>query len=300
MVFLLKYDEFFITKRKQTLLTNMLIYTTLMLFVLLLLPGCLIMRNRWSDSKAYRIFSEKNIPLRIYDTVVNNRHLHYAISGSDKLPSLVFIHGSPGSWVRYMKFMWDTSLQKKFRIISIDRPGFGYSNFGKALHLQDQCKIMLPVLQSLKTQQPMFLCGHSMGGPVVIQLAASDPALFKTIVIAAGSIDVSKEKKETWRRIMAVRPLYWFLPGAFAPSNTELLYLKKDLIPLQAEFQKIKANVQFIHGTRDSWVPIENVSYGISMLVNARSIKSDTLYGAGHKIPWRNKKQVVSILQKLD
>lgn len=257
------------------------------------------MRNRWSDSKSYKVFTSKNVSLNIFDTIIDGHRLHYAVSGADNLPTLVFIHGSPGSWMNYMKFMWDSAIQKKFRIVSIDRPGFGYSDFGKALHLQEQSKIILSVLQSLKTRQPMFLCGHSMGGPIAIQLAASDPDLFNTIVIVAGSINISQEKVEKWRHIMAVKPLYWLLPGAFAPSNTELLYLKKDLIPLQEQFKKITCKVHFIHGTNDTWVPIENISYGTKMLINAKSVTADTILGADHQIPWKNKKEFTSILLKL-
>ncbi|MEI9957902.1 MAG: hypothetical protein WDM90_16740 [Ferruginibacter sp.] len=61
--------------------------------------------------------------------------------------------------MNYMKFMWDADMRKKFRIVAIDRPGFGYSDFGKAMHLQDQCKIILPVLQKLKGNQPYVFGG---------------------------------------------------------------------------------------------------------------------------------------------
>lgn len=278
---------------------KILLYTTLLLSAWIFLSQCLILRNRWSDKKAISVFSGKHVPLSIHDTMINNRHLHYAISGSDSLPTLVFVHGSPGSWMNYMIYMWDTSMQKKFRMVSIDRPGFGYSDFGQAMHLQEQCNIILPVLRSLKNEHPMFLCGHSLGGPVAVQLAASAPELFTTIVIAAGSIDVKEEEKETWRKIMNVKPFYWLLPGAFGPSNTEILYLKKDLIPLQAEFKKVTCNVRFIHGDADTWVPIQNVAYGISMLVNAKSISSDTIPGAGHLIPWKNEAAFRALLLKL-
>lgn len=146
----------------------------------------------------------------------------------------------------------------------------------------------------------MYLAGHSMGGPVVVELASMDPKLFKTVVIIAGAIDVTLEEKETWRKIMNVKPLYWLLPGAFGPSNTELLYLKKDLIPLQNDFKKITCNVLFVHGDKDTWVPIENVAYGKKMMVNAASISVDTLHGADHQIPWKNRDQLIKILLKLN
>ncbi|MFT3909984.1 MAG: alpha/beta hydrolase [Ferruginibacter sp.] len=257
------------------------------------------MRNRWSDNKAYRVFKSKNVPLTIFDTVINKRHLHYAVCGSDSLPTLVIIHGSPGSWMNYMKFMWDSAMRTKFRIVAIDRPGFGYSDFGKAMHLQEQCKIILPVLQKLKSNKPMFLAGHSLGGPIVVKLAADDPSLFQTIVIIAGALDIKQEAKETWRHIMSVRPLYWLLPGAFGPSNTELLYLKNDLIPLQEDFKKVTCNVLFVHGDEDTWVPIQNIAYGKKMMTNARSIVADTLHGVDHQVPWKRHDELEKIFLNL-
>ncbi|MEI9908962.1 MAG: alpha/beta hydrolase [Bacteroidota bacterium] len=242
----------------------------------------------------------KNVPLQIVDTLIDNRHIHYAMTGSDTLPSLVFIHGSPGSWFHYMKYMWDKDLRKKFRIISFDRPGFGYSDFGDAMHLQEQCKLILPVLQKLKTDQPMFLCGHSYGGPMVAKLAADAPGLFKIVMIASGALDPALEKKETWRHIMDKKPLFWFLPGSFQPSNTELLYLKEDLKPLAKDLDKITANVLFVHGDKDTWVSIENIAYGKKMMVNAASFTADTLRGADHQVPWKRREKFKNILLGLE
>lgn len=285
--------------RLNKLMKRIFFYSITLLFIWIALAQCFILKNRWSDKKACRVFKAKEVPLKIYDTVINNHHLHYAVCGSDSLPTLVFIHGSPGSWMHYMKYMWDSVMRSKFRMVAIDRPGFGYSDFGKALHLQEQCNIISPVLQKLKTNQPLFLVGHSMGGPVAVKLAADNPAIVSTLVIIAGAIDINQEKKETWRHIMNVRPLYWTLPGAFGPSNTELLYLKKDLLPLQNDFKNITCNILFVHGDRDTWVPIKNIAYGTKMMVNAASIKADTLKGADHQIPWKNMDTLKSILLRM-
>lgn len=285
--------------RIKKIMRRTILYSFALLTIWLLLAQCFIMRNRWSDDKAYRVFTSKHVPLVIYDTLINDRHLHYAVCGPDSLPALVFIHGSPGSWMNYMKYMWDSSMRKKFRIVAIDRPGFGYSDFGKAMHLQQQCSMIMPVLQKLKTNQPMYLVGHSMGGPVVVKLAADNPSLFATVVIVAGSIDINQEAKETWRKIMNVKPLYWALPGAFGPSNTELLYLKNDLVPLQNDFKNITSNILFVHGDEDTWVPIKNIAYGTKMMINAKSITADTLHGADHQIPWKRMDELKQILLHL-
>ena len=168
------------------------------------------------------------------------------------------------------------------------------------MHLQAQCNIILPVLQKLKNKQPLFLVGHSLGGSIVVKLAADNPAMFKTIVIVAGAIDINQEAKETWRKIMNIRPMYWALPGAFGPSNTELLYLKNDLLPLQNDFKNITCNVLFVHGDEDTWVPIKNIAYGKTKMVNAASITADTLHGADHQIPWKRMDELKQILLQLN
>jgi pimeloyl-ACP methyl ester carboxylesterase len=275
-------------------------YASIIIVLWILLANFFILKNRWSDNKAYNVFKAKSVPLKIYDTTINDTNIHYAISGSDTLPTLAIIHGSPGSWMHYMKYMWDEEVRRKFRIVAIDRPGFGHSNFGKAYHLQEQANLILPVLKQISSNnKPLFLMGHSMGGPVAVQLAANEPSLFKTIIIVAGSIDVSQEKEELWRKVMDKKPLIYLLPGAFAPSNTELLYLKKDLILLQSEFKKITTNIIFVHGTKDTWVPIENVTYGKKMMINAASIKIDTIVNADHQIPWKNYQELKQILLNL-
>lgn len=287
--------------RCRCLLLQKMKFFLLVLFLvgIALLQGCMQMRT--SDAKARALFAKKKVSLEIRDTLIAGRHLHFSMtSQNNSLPTLVFVHGSPGSWLHYQKFMLDEDLRKKFQLVCIDRPGFGHSDFGKALHLDEQSALIAPVLRSLKTEKPMFLCGHSMGGPVVVKLAADHPDLFKTIVIVAGAIDVEQEKKERWRHIMGHRGLNWLLPGAFRPSNTELLYLKKDLIPLQKDFAKIHCDVRFVHGDQDTWVPIENVGFGQKMLVNARSVRSDTLRGADHQVPWKRFEELKAILMELE
>jgi pimeloyl-ACP methyl ester carboxylesterase len=285
---------------------KVLLISTLTISMWCLLSQCLIMRSRWSDTKAKRIFKAKNVPIVIKDSILlrsnakttNATQIHYAISGSDSLPTLIFVHGSPGSWMHYMKFMWDKRMQAKYRMVSIDRPGFGYSSYGTAMRLREQCELLLPVIQSLNNGKGIYLYGHSYGGPVAAQLAAMQPSLFKKVIIASGAIDVSQEKKENWRRIMHKKPLRYMMPGAFGPSNDELLYLKEDLIPLQQEFAKITCPVHFFHGDKDTWVPFENVNYGKKMMVNAASIKVDTFKGADHQIPWKRMEEHIQLFLK--
>ena len=63
-------------------------------------------------------------------------------------------------------------------MVSVDRPGFGYSDFGQAQHLDMQSIWISPLFYLLANHKPMFLAGHSLGGPMVIKLAADNPEIF--------------------------------------------------------------------------------------------------------------------------
>jgi pimeloyl-ACP methyl ester carboxylesterase len=195
--------------------------------------------------------------------------------------------------------MWDDTLLARFRMVGFDRPGFGYSDFGEALHTADQAELLALVLKRLQNGKPFILCGHSMGAPVAVQIAADYPELVDKLVLIGAPLDVRLEKKESWRHLMNNKPLYYALPGAFGPSNTELLYLKTDLLELQNQYHKIRCDVEFIHGAEDDWVPIENIVLGKQTMTNARSIRIDTIQGAGHLIPWKNEETFRKLLRKL-
>ena len=261
-----------------------------LLLITLVLGGWLILAQscftfRTADAKAISKFQDDGILLKTVTVKQDGFPIHYVQTGNDSLPTLIFIHGTPGSWNAFEIYLRDSLLRAQYRMISIDRPGFGYSNFGKALNLPEQSRLMGPVLESLKNKEACWLVGHSLGGPMILQLALDYPTLANGLVVISGSIDPAAEKPERWRYIMDKTPLKLFLPGAFRPSNTELIYLKKDLKIMEPALSAISLPVYFIHGRSDSWVPPVNVEFGLKKLINAP--KLDTLWlNGGHFIPW--------------
>jgi pimeloyl-ACP methyl ester carboxylesterase len=254
------------------------------------------MTFRKSDQEMKQRFAAKGIPLQTITVQEGEQSLHYAQTGTDDLPTLLFIHGTPGSWDAFANYLEDSLLRTQFRMISIDRPGFGYSNFGKAVNLERQSAIMSPLIQRWKNGKPFYLVGHSLGGPMVIKLAADNPGLFQGIVVLAGSIDPAAEKPEKWRPWLFKTPLNLLVPGAFKPSNEELWYLKTDLVQLKSDFEKIRIPVYFVHGEKDTWVPPGNVAYGQSLLKNAPEVGILMLPEANHFIPWTRFQEIRNVL----
>jgi pimeloyl-ACP methyl ester carboxylesterase len=257
------------------------------------------MTFRKTDAVEKSEFAKSNVALRTGILKRKGWQIHYAMTGEDSLPTLFFIHGSPGNWNAFAEYMKDSMLLKKFRMVSIDRPGFGYSDFGEGQHLDIQSRRISPIFKELGNQKPVFVAGHSLGGPVVIKLAADNPGQFSGLVIIAGSTDPSEEEPEKWRPWLFSTSLNYFVPGALRPANEELWYLKKDLVFLENDFSKITCPVFFIHGTQDTWVPPGNVNYGKKMLVNASFIDVTMIPGANHFIPWTKFNEIRSVLLKL-
>ncbi len=272
-------------------------------FVIILMAWCLMapwfLTFRISDDSARRIFSKLGLAIKTDNVDVNGKNIHYVMVGNDSLPTLAFFHGSPSAWNAFIDYMKDPLLLQHYRIISIDRPGFGYSNFGEAMSLRDQAKHMLPVFDRIKNNKPVFLAGHSLGGPLLIQLAADAPQEFTGIMLISGSVDPGLEPRESWRHMMEKIPFRYLLPGSFRPSNTELLYFKEDVVSLAKEFTKVKCAVYLVHGEKDTWVPPGNVAYAVNKLIHASKIETLIIPGGTHFIPWTKKKEIREELLKM-
>lgn len=221
---------------------------------------------RVADGKATEKFKSARVQLHFNDSKVNGHTLHYAQTGNDSLPSIVFVHGTPGSWSAFQNYLMDSALLRKYRLISIDRPGFGHSDFGNAMNLSQQSVVISSLLKQIQNRQPVFLVGHSLGGPMVCRLAIDNPGMISALVILAGSQDPAAEKPEKWRPVIFKTPLNYLIPGSWRPSNEELWYLKKDLVALKPELSKITCPVYLLHGTKDILVPFSNVAYTDKML----------------------------------
>ncbi|WP_338645646.1 alpha/beta hydrolase [Flavobacterium sp. KS-LB2] len=258
-------------------------YSFMFLYIVMC-QSCMTMR--FSNKETIKFFSASRTVFQDKIIGFDGYKIHYLETGSIQKPTLFFIHGSPGSWNAFKEYLTDTLLLKKYRMIAIDRPGFGYSDFGDAQNLKVQSKRISEFIKKIDNKKPLILVGHSVGGPVVAQLAVDHPSWYKRLVILAGSLDPKAENPEKWRTVIKESPLRYLIPGALRPSNDELWWLKQDLVDLEPELEKITCDVTIIHGTKDVLVPYSNVAFMKKKFVNVKSIDTITIEKANHFIPW--------------
>lgn len=258
----------------------------LLLFYLVACPSCMTMRIGKKETKDFFGTAKTNY---IDSTITINKYpIHYIETGNPTYPTLLFVHGSPGSWDAFKDYLKDTLLLKKYRMIAIDRPGFGFSNFRKAENLGTQSDVIEKFIDKIKNPNSLYLVGHSLGGPVIVKMATEKPNDYKGLVILAGAVDPNAEKTENWRQLFKAKPLRYFVPGALLPSNDELWWLKEDLVRMQPNLKKIVSDVVIIHGTKDDLVPYSNVGFMKKEFTNAKSLSVISIKDGSHFIPWAN------------
>ena len=245
------------------------------------------------------MFSEKGLTLKTGFINVQGREIYYAVAGNDSLPTLYFIHGSPGTWSAFIDYMYDSEMLSHYRMVGLDRPGFGYSTAAGALHLEEQSQIMLHMVTRLSKGKPVYIAGHSLGAPLALKMAAKGQNQVAGIALISASLDPSLEPKESWRSILNTIPFRFLLPGAFRPSNDELIYFKSDVVKLAEDFNNITCKVMLIHGEQDKWVPVANVDYAVKNLRKATAIEKIIIPGANHFIPFTEKEEIKTGLVKM-
>ena len=276
---------------------SFMILSIFLLLWLILAQSC--MKFRMSDKEAKMKFDAAGISIQTPFKKIDGTNLHYAQTGNDTFPTLLFVHGTPGSWDAFQAYLMNKELLQHYRIISIDRPGFGYSDFGNAMNLSQQTEIISKWMDEINNGKPLILIGHSLGGPLVLKLAAARPQYVKTVVLLAGSQDPAAEKPEKWRPVLFKTPLNYLIPGALRPSNEELWYLKTDLKEMAVDYEKITCPVYILHGTKDMLVPYSNVAYTQKMLTKTDSVFVTTFEKENHFIVWTREKEIVELLLKL-
>lgn len=258
------------------------------------------MKRRISDAKARELFKDNGVTL-FTDTVnANGFPVHYAKTGYDSNPTLIFVHGTPGSWIRYKRYLQDNDLLSRFRMIAVDRPGFGYSRFGDARNLEEQSELIGHLIKSVNNDRPVYLLGASFGGPVIARLAIDNPGMFSGLLLLAPALDAETEIHYFWRPLFFKTPLQYLLPGIFKPNNQELWYLEKDLVKMANLLHEIKCPVYVLHGDKDRLVPVSNAFYAQKMLVNAKPLYLSIIPGGNHYVADNNYRMVKEILMKLE
>jgi pimeloyl-ACP methyl ester carboxylesterase len=244
---------------------------------------------------------KKNYPNNLQVIESESRKVHYAWSGDRTKRPLIFVHGSPGSWEGWAKYLNHEKLQSQFHVIAVDRFGYGQSEKGKTERtLKGQADVIKAVLTTNESQLPAILVGHSYGGPVVVSSAINNPELSEGLLFIASSVDPKLEKTKWIQYPATWWPIRVLLPSFIRVCNEEIMSLKKELRLQTKLWSTIKAKVTVIQGDDDTLVPAGNADYIRKKVPKELLVSYQKIPKIGHFIIWQKPEFIIEEIFKLE
>jgi len=241
---------------------------------------------RKSDAELKQIFVEKKIDAKINYYTSHGRTLRYSSAGNDSLPTLLMLHGSPGSISYYSGRFADSVIRKHFKVYAVDRPGYGYSGFGDPEYsIQKQSEMIRPILDSLnKATHPIIVMGGSYGSSVACRLAMDHPELVDGLVLTGPSLAPGKETYFWFTHIIENASIRWFIPRLFKSANTEKVHHKAELEKMLPYWKDIRVPVFYLQGELDEIIDTSNAGFARQHLINAPYLDIQFIKNRHHRL----------------
>lgn len=255
-------------------------FSTFLMFLFLFFASCASFRE--SDEHVYREFNKFNKSPKIYREVYQNKTLRFITTKpiNNKLPTLLFIHGAPGSSENFFKYLKDDDLGEKANLISVDRLGYGYSDYGNAeTSIENQAESIYTIVKNFHLHN-VILVGWSYGVPIAAKMAYKYPEINHSVLIA-GAISPEDEKFFGIAKLVRWKLTKWMFSKALKVSDKEKLSHVTELTKMLNDWQAIKTPITYYHGTKDRIVPYKNMDF-IKAKINDSLLTTITVKDANH------------------
>ncbi|MEM8893494.1 MAG: alpha/beta fold hydrolase [Bacteroidota bacterium] len=202
--------------------------------------------------------------------------------GHDRL--FILLHGAPSSSAQWVPLVNDTLMREKVDFLLIDRPGYGFSNFGKPiLDIEKQAEIVHQITSKYaQDYDQLLMLGTSYGGTVATRFMMDYPEYLDAGVLVASSMAPGEER--IYEISYAIEQLPWLFPDIVLMANLEkmshFIQLKK-MVPF---WKRIKNPIHFIHATNDDLIYPENVNYALDHLNPNIDVDTTWVEGGEHSL----------------
>ena len=216
--------------------------------------------------------------------------------GDSLLPVILFVHGAPSSLSFFNEFFKDTTLLNRAQLVSVDRPGYGYSDFGRVeTSIVRQAELLQPLIDRYRTAPYLMIVGSSYGGSVSARLAMNNPNRVNHVVFVSSALGPGLERTYSISYFADSPLIHWVVPPLLRLANDEKLAHRQALEAILPDWPKIRSNITMLHGQRDELVYPTNVSFAQAHLVNAR-VKQFLLPENRHDIVFNKRQYMTDII----
>jgi pimeloyl-ACP methyl ester carboxylesterase len=250
-----------------------------------------------SDSEILETLqTETNHPFVRYVQYKDNpvRTIHMQKDIDAELPTLVLIHGSPGSALDFKKYLLDKELNKKYNIITYDRIGYGEENRGKVVSsLEEEVKVLNKVIKDIKTTD-IILAGYSYGGTT----ALASQKKYKKKLLLAPAVRGDLEPMFWAIKLYQWKLTRFLVPKVFQAATEEKLRHRTELVNYENQWDISNTKIISIHGKLDRIVPYQN-SIFLENKLDPAIFKLIPLEKGRHDLIWTNFDEIKKVFLKV-
>ena len=180
----------------------------------------------------------------------------------------------------------DSIIRKTFRVLAVDRPGYGYSGFGDPEpSIRKQAEMIRPLLDSLHSvSRPLIIAAGSYGASIACRLAMDHPGLVDGLVLTGPSLGPGLERYFWFTSIIEHWSIRWFIPRIFKSANTEKVHHRRELEQMLPYWKNIKIPVAYVQGEHDDIVDTANAGFARRQLVNVPYLDIQFIKGRYHRL----------------
>jgi len=176
--------------------------------------------------------------------------LYAETTGDHANPALILLHGAGAAsrmWKRQLSI-----LSERYHVIAPDLPGFGKSPGPFSLQACADAVVDL-IGEYQPADQPVHLCGMSLGALVAAQVAAEHPASVRRLILQGASIRPAERGRRAIRFYRS-RPGWWYMKAVSdLPDRSTLLTVvdAAETADITDFLPRIAARTLILCGARD-------------------------------------------------
>jgi pimeloyl-ACP methyl ester carboxylesterase len=273
--------------------------STLVVLSILFFSRCYLVNSYvYTDQELEQHYQNKTVKPVYKESQLIDRTQHYAVlSKNDTLPLLVMVHGAPGAWWGYLNLADDSLLQEHFKIVAVDRLGYGKSGYGKEeLSVQTQALAVKKIIDRENTTgKKVYLLGRSYGAPITAWLAIHYPETFEKLVMVSPVIDPDKEKFYWFSDIGNSSLVQWALPDFINVATKEKFSHANEMKKMLPEWGKLCTPTYVLVGEEDAVADTANYSFAKKHITNCPTVFLK-LKNTGHQITRQQPELVKELL----
>jgi pimeloyl-ACP methyl ester carboxylesterase len=256
---------------------------------------------RTSDIELKNLYQENSTSISIHRYKVKDRTVRFVEFGCDTLPVTILVHGAPSSLNFFNTLYSDTSLTNHMLLVGVDRPGYGYSGFGKSVtSVREQALFLQPLIDYYYRQgRKVVLAASSYGGSVVAKLAMDNPDAVSGILFISSSLAPGQEYTYPISYVIDSPWFSWLFPTILRVANDEKMHHRQALEDIQDGWERIRSRIILLHGKADGLIYFSNAEYARKHLTNAASLRLIPVDGLGHTLMFDRPELIKSSLLEL-